>query len=84
MELALVDDAHGLAFGPCDGLRSHEMDLGADAQHGAHSAVQGLLAGLYVRDLIGELLGGELDVDVEGIRVVLAVDDYLIVGGVAL
>ena len=39
MELALVDDADCLALGSGDGLGSHEMDLGADAQHGAHGAL---------------------------------------------
>ena len=59
------------------------MDLGADAEHGAHCAVQCFLTGLNIRDLVGELLGGEFDVNVEGIRVVLAVYDDLVVRRIA-
>ena len=56
MKFALVDDTHSLAFGSCNGLGSHKMDLGPDAEHGAHSAVESLLLRLYDCDLIGELL----------------------------
>ena len=37
---------------------------------------------LYVCDLVGELLGGELDIDVESIGIVLAVYDDLVVRSV--
>ena len=67
MELALVDDADCLALGSGDGLGSHEMDLGADAQHGAHGAVQIFLTCLDIRDPVGELFGRELDIDIESI-----------------
>ena len=83
MQLSLVDDAHGFALGTRDGLGRHKVDLGTDAEHGAHRAVEGFLARLHVRDLVGELLDGELDVDVEGVGVVRAVHDDLVVGRVA-
>ena len=65
MQLSLVDDADSLAFGPCDGLGRHQVDLRADAEHRAHCGVERAFARLHVRDLIGELLGRELDIDVE-------------------
>ena len=83
MQLSLVDDTDSLAFGPCDGLGRHQVDLRADAEHRAHCGVEGTLARLYVRDLIRELLGREFDVDVECVGVVLAIHDDLVVGSVA-
>ena len=83
MEFSLVDDADSLALGSGDGLGGDQVDLGADTKHGPHCAVQFLFVGLHIGDLVGELFGRELDVDIEGIGVVDTVDHDLVVGGVA-
>lgn len=84
MQLALVDDAHCLTFAAGDGFRCHQVDLRADAQHGADGSLQGLLPGGVGLDGIVKLLRGHLDVDIQGIRVVDPVYQDLIVGAVAL
>ena len=84
MQLALVDDSDCLAFRSCNRLGGHQMDLGANTQHGPHGSVQGLFPCLDIGDLVGELLGGELDINIESICVVDAVDLDLVVGRVAL
>ena len=83
MEFSLVDDADSLALGSGNGLGGDQVDLGADTQHGPHCAIQLLFVVLHIGDLVGELFGRELDVDIEGIGVVDTVDHDLVVGGVA-
>ncbi len=84
MQLALVYDADSLALAADDGLGRNKMDLRSDAQHGAHGGCELSLSCEVLGNDIGELLGSQLDVDVEGVAVVLAVDDDLVVRGVAL
>ena len=57
------------------------MDFGTDAQHGAQLGDDVLLDLFDGTDLVGEEGLAHLHVDVQGIRVVLAAHDDLIVGG---
>ena len=81
MELSLVYYSYSLAFASGDGFLSNKMYLGSDAQHMFDGFCKGvLLSG----DLIVLSALGSLYIDIEGIHVVHAVYEYLIVGCIAL
>ncbi|ANT65103.1 hypothetical protein Ptc2401_01333 [Prosthecochloris sp. CIB 2401] len=77
--VAVVDDALCFACAALDAAWFDELDAGADAE-GALDVVQdALLQGFEVGDFVAEELVVDFDLDFEGVEVVLAVDDELVV-----
>ena len=83
VKFSLVDYADSLAFTSCDGLGSDKVYLGIDSEHGLDRLSERALLDGKILDGIRELVGAELNVNVEGIVVLYAVNLDEVVGGVA-
>ena len=64
-QLALVDRVLGLALAALDGVGRHQAQVHAQAQDLLDGALDSLLQGLDLADLVGDELWQELDLDLE-------------------
>lgn len=79
IELTFVDDAHRLALAARDALRLDEMDPRVNSKEALQGVDKRLFARRDLAEGVAERLLVHLNVDVEGVAVVDAVDDELVV-----
>ena len=81
---ALVDEADGFAFAARDALRRDEVDSRVYAEEALERVDEFFFARSDFAEVVAEHVGVHLDVDVERVGVVDAVDDELVVRRVAV
>ena len=77
-EDSFVDDAVGFALAAFYGAGLDELDVGVDGEDAFHFVVELFFEGDHVGEVVGVESFFDFDEDVEGVEVVFAVDDELV------